>query len=683
MAHSRLQLGVLVPVKDATAADLATQTIALYEGFNTIGRSDLPLSSTQVSRKHISIHATSDGSFQIIVEGQNPVVVGMGTERRVLTSQSKAVLHVGDTIELLPGKHAFKLTGVSYKTSDAGRSAEGERLLVKRKRQEMEDEALARALQASEGGIAWDACNGSPEFKEDIDGNSERGIPRKLGVEANRNSDFGAWSKGYDARAFQLLRVQGLPNWANAGCLSVRDVIKGDVLFAMLSDYMVDLEWLLSACPLLKRVPRVVVIHGESGGSLERLKAGKLPGWSLHKPPLPLSYGTHHSKFMLLIYPTGVRVIVHTANMIYVDWNNKTQGLWMQDFPYKSEADKRGASSFEDDLVEYLEALQWSGCTMNLPCHGNIQINAAFFRRFDYRSAQVRLVASVPGYHQGNRLKKWGHMKLCSILEKEHFEKEFVGSSLVYQFSSLGSLDEKWLAELNSSMSAGFTSPSTPLGLGTFQIIWPTVEDVRCSIEGYAAGNAIPSPLKNVEKEFLRKYWARWQADHMGRNRAMPHIKSFVRYHEQNIAWFLLTSANLSKAAWGALQKNGSQLMIRSYELGVLFLQSLERIGSDFSCTGDKPHEAIGKLPNSSEYTEGFENHSKGQKIKFVTACWEGKNANEDNVAIVRLPIPYKLPPQSYGSEDIPWSWDRQYFHPDTYGELWPRAVQLYGMKDS
>ena len=31
-------------------------------------------------------------------------------------------------------------------------------------------------------------------------------------------------------------------------------------------------------------------------------------------------------------------------------------------------------------------------------------------------------------------------------------------------------------------------------------------------------------------------------------------------------------SANLSKAAWGALEKNGTQLMIRSYEIGVLFL---------------------------------------------------------------------------------------------------------------
>lgn len=33
-------------------------------------------------------------------------------------------------------------------------------------------------------------------------------------------------------------------------------------------------------------------------------------------------------------------------------------------------------------------------------------------------------------------------------------------------------------------------------------------------------------------------------------------------------------SANLSKAAWGALEKNNTQMMVRSYELGVLYLPS-------------------------------------------------------------------------------------------------------------
>jgi tyrosyl-DNA phosphodiesterase-1 len=44
------------------------------------------------------------------------------------------------------------------------------------------------------------------------------------------------------------------------------------------------------------------------------------------------------------------------------------------------------------------------------------------------------------------------------------------------------------------------------------------------------------------------------------------------------IAWLLLTSSNLSKAAWGALQKKDKQLMIRSYELGILIFPELFQV---------------------------------------------------------------------------------------------------------
>lgn len=61
---------------------------------------------------------------------------------------------------------------------------------------------------------------------------------------------------------------------------------------------------------------------------------------------------------MLLVYPRGVRIIVHTANLIYVDWNNKSQGLWMQDFPWKDQNSLTKGSGFENDLVEYLSMLK-------------------------------------------------------------------------------------------------------------------------------------------------------------------------------------------------------------------------------------------------------------------------------------------------------------------------------------
>lgn len=51
-------------------------------------------------------------------------------------------------------------------------------------------------------------------------------------------------------------------------------------------------------------------------------------------------------------------MVVHTANLIYVDWNNKSQGLWMQDFPWKDQNSSTRGCAFEDDLVEYLSALK-------------------------------------------------------------------------------------------------------------------------------------------------------------------------------------------------------------------------------------------------------------------------------------------------------------------------------------
>ncbi|CAG7879349.1 unnamed protein product [Brassica rapa] len=548
-------------------------------------------------------------------EGTNPVVVRSSGERKKVNPRGEVSLANDDLIELIPGHHFFKLV-LLPRESERG----SYETAAKKARKEGDDVEAIRSF-----------CPDSEKLPS----------------------------------TFRLLSVDGLPDWANTSCVSINDVVEGDVVAAILSNYMVDLDWLLSACPKLASIPQVMVIHGEGDGRQEYIQRKKPANWILHKPRLPISFGTHHSKAIFLVYPRGVRVVVHTANLIHVDWSNKSQGLWMQDFPWKSDDDNIDTPKvcgFEDDLVDYLAVLKWPEFTACLPGRGNVKINAAFFRKFDYSSATVRLIASVPGYHTGSNMRKWGHMKLRTILQECVFDREFRRSPLVYQFSSLGSLDEKWLAEFGASLSSGITEDRTPLGHGDPLIIWPTVEDVRCSLEGYAAGNAIPSPLKNVEKPFLKKYWAKWKADHSARSRAMPHIKTFTRYSDQKIAWFLLTSSNLSKAAWGALQKNNSQLMIRSYELGVLFLPSpVKTQACNFSCTDN----------NSS--TKKVKQETKGdveKRSKLVTMTWQG---DRDSPEIISLPVPYQLPPEPYSSEDVPWSWDRGYSKKDVYGQVWPR----------
>ncbi|KAF9588080.1 hypothetical protein IFM89_007321, partial [Coptis chinensis] len=625
METSRVKIGYLVPLTNNLEQDSSLPNLPIFQGLNILGRNDIHVADKRVSRKHVTLHGSTDGSAHATVESSNPVVIRNGDERKKLCYQEKGNVVDGDVIELIPGYHFFKykLENVKQKCSVEFHESvlveervivETQEVGLKRKRQIEDDEAYARTLQV-ETGLA---------FHKDSEEIRHFSVPKdKLPL------------------TFQLLRVRGLPSWANTSSVSIGDVIRGNVLLAVLSNYMVDMDWLISVCPNLTKISRVLVLHGEGDGTLHHLEKNKPANWTLHKPPLPIAYGTHHSKAMLLVYPRGLRVVIHTSNLIHVDWNNKSQGLWMQDFPWKDKTDQSRGCGFENDLIDYLNALKWPEFSVNLPDFGNVKINPSFFKKFDYSSAAVRLIASVPGYHNGPNLKKWGHMKLRTVLQECIFGKEFENSPLVYQFSSLGSLDEKWMAEFALSMSSGQSDDRKPLGLGKAQIIWPSVEDVRCSLEGYAAGSAIPSPQKNVEKDFLKKYWAKWKASHTGRGRAMPHIKTFTRHNGQKVAWFLLTSANLSKAAWGALQKNNSQLMIRSYELGVLFLPGSVKDGCGFSCT-DIDHNLEGRCLSSGNDQEC--------RTKLVTLCYQG-SLKTDSTELIPLPLPYELPPQPYTSE--------------------------------
>ncbi|CAN0913573.1 Tyrosyl-DNA phosphodiesterase 1 [Linum grandiflorum] len=265
---------------------------------------------------------------------------------------------------------------------------------------------------------------------------------------------------------------------------------------------------------------------------------------------------------------------------------------------------------------------------------GLVNVSTAFVDMYSKCKDVVRLISYVPGYHTGSNMKKWGHMKLKAILQECVFDKEFKSSLLVYQFSSLGSLDEKWMTELATSMSSGVSDDKKPLGLGVPRIIWPTVEDVRCSLEGYAAGNAVPSPLKNVEKEVLKKYWAKWKATHTGRCSAC----SFFHLKENN------------------------RMSVHFHAQATVFHHL--RYGKPISFVFNSVFESALTKGRSSPRTE------------LVTLKWDKWQLTEDmpSSQVIRLPVPYELPPQPYAREDVPWSWDRKCSKEDVYGQVWPRS---------
>ncbi len=212
----------------------------------------------------------------------------------------------------------------------------------------------------------------------------------------------------------------------------------------------------------------------------------------------------------------------------------------------------------------------------------------------DFSAAgSARLVGSVPGRFVGqDQMKLWGHRRLRAALEAAQV-RAAPDAQVICQFSSIGSVKPAWVdGEFAASLCVGHARAPR------LQFVYPTQQNVRESIGGYGCGDSLPHSRKYEEQhQFLRQRAHQWVASWCGRSRFSPHIKSYLSLSPstRKVDWMLLTSANLSKAAWGETEKNGTQTHIRSYELGVLLLppsssnkevnrRGLSEIKFDFFC---------------------------------------------------------------------------------------------------
>lgn len=171
----------------------------------------------------------------------------------------------------------------------------------------------------------------------------------------------------------------------------------------LLTSYMYDVSWLFGECPRLCDVP-VVLVHGERDRNAMENECRGYANVTLVAPFLPIPYGTHHTKMMVVVYPDKMRIAIFTANYIAIDWNNKTQGVWHQDFELKTlsdddddeeketvaATDNSHQIDFEADLVGYLSCL---GPKVVAFCKSEIA-------RFDFSNANIALIPSVPGVHK-------------------------------------------------------------------------------------------------------------------------------------------------------------------------------------------------------------------------------------------------------------------------------------------
>ncbi|KAL2098550.1 hypothetical protein ACEWY4_005030 [Coilia grayii] len=436
---------------------------------------------------------------------------------------------------------------------------------------------------------------------------------------------------------FYLNKVVGLDKKYNTGAVHIRDILSpmfGTLKESVQFNYCFDIPWMVKQYPPEFRDKPVLIVHGEKRESKARLiqQAQPYPHVRFCQAKLDIAFGTHHTKMMLLWYEEGFRVIILTSNLIRADWYQKTQGMWMSPlYPLlpegSPETEGESPTYFKRDLLEYLQAYRAP----------ELSDWIQRIREHDLSESSVYLIGSTPGRYVGADMEKWGHLRLRKLLS-EHTRAVPNGEDwpVIGQFSSIGSmgLDKtKWLA-------AEFQRTLTTLGKNhdrdpPMLLVYPSVDNVRTSLEGYPAGGSLPYSIQTAQRQiWLHSYFHHWRAETTGRSHAMPHIKTYMRASPDftELAWFLVTSANLSKAAWGGLEKNNTQVMVRSYELGVLFLPSA------FNMSTFRVQKNVFPVDGGSS---GF-------------------------------PVPFDLPPQRYSGKDQPWIWNIPYASaPDTHGNIW------------
>ncbi|KAF0640491.1 hypothetical protein FPSE5266_02527 [Fusarium pseudograminearum] len=273
--------------------------------------------------------------------------------------------------------------------------------------------------------------------------------------------------------------------------------------------------------------------------------------------------------------------------MIPKDWTNMTNGVWKSPLlPRMSNTQILTSSPeeflvgsgerFKIDLLNYLKFYDKRKIVCK-PLSDKLQ-------QYDFSTVKAALIASVPGRHDVHDMSEtswgWAALKRCLRHVPCHQHGD---SDIVVQVSSIATLGPKddWLQKtLFDHLSR---CKDTGLGRPRFKVVFPTADEIRRSLDGYASGlsihTKIQSPQQAKQLEYLRPMFHHWANDspggtklpdgpvlESGRKRAAPHIKTYVRSNKSSIDWGLLTSANISKQAWGeAAQLTGRGAGVSPY----------------------------------------------------------------------------------------------------------------------
>ncbi|KAJ6030564.1 hypothetical protein N7460_010830 [Penicillium canescens] len=228
----------------------------------------------------------------------------------------------------------------------------------------------------------------------------------------------------------QLTHIRDLPTSKgyNVDTVRLRDIL-GDPMIreCWQFNYLIDVDFLMSQFDEDTRgLVKVRVVHGswqrESANKIRIEEAcARYPNVEPIVAYMPEAFGTHHSKMMVLLrHDDLAQVVIHTANMIPMDWTNMTQAVWRspllpQNPSSVPETDSPigSGSRFKRDLLAYLKAY---GPSKTGPLVQQLET-------YDFEAVRAALVASVPSKQHASDSNSeegtlWGWLALKDLMSR-------------------------------------------------------------------------------------------------------------------------------------------------------------------------------------------------------------------------------------------------------------------------
>ncbi|RYR80302.1 hypothetical protein AA0119_g187 [Alternaria tenuissima] len=409
---------------------------------------------------------------------------------------------------------------------------------------------------------------------------------------------------------------------------------------------------------------------------------------------------------ILFRHDDTAQVVIHTANMIYRDWANMTQAVWKSPLLPVSvkaatpqidplEVHPIGCGErFKVDLLQYLRAYgkRLNGLTTQLADYDFASIRAAFIGSAPSRQKPAAASPSVTSF---------GWLGLREVLSgiPVSRSKDDSRPHIVTQISSIATLGATptWLSNFQSVLARCSTAKivisekpppsftkassffakrgSSPEKLSPrYSVIFPTPEEIRTSLDGYASGGSIHWKLQSAQQQKQLEYmhptlchWKHVSSDGLPKRQAhrgpaAPHIKTYIRFGDEEhrtIDWAMVTSANLSKQAWGDVVNKKEEVWIQSWEAGVVIWPGLY---------AQTQSEEVAVIPVfGADTPEPADLPALNYNAEMAT---EGTKLLGPET-VVGFRMPYDLPLRPYNVEEKPWCATMQYLEPDRNGHAW------------